>query len=155
MKKELPKLNELIRSKSTKDDSIVKNICFFAIGIYFISMGVNGFLESALTSKSASFVLIGLALFAVIKFRKIVYISTDGIVTDTYTVVSAQREMLKWEDAEKATLIQKNDGDITTIVAKKDDLLCWKGKFASSDMEKLKNILSEYLGEDNVEEMHY
>lgn len=152
MKNNLPELKEIIRSKSSKEESLWKNALFLGIAAYLITKTVTDFMKDGYSPSLFTCAFMAAAAILVFRFRKIIYISDIGIVNDTHTWFSHIRDVLEWKDI-KSALILHREGRITLMLEKTGDSMGWKAHFEEKQIHEIRKILKKNLEGKEVKEM--
>ncbi|MEG1642040.1 MAG: hypothetical protein RR272_02900 [Synergistaceae bacterium] len=150
MTNNLQPLDILITSKSTIKESMPKNILFFIIGAYLLTTSIYKYISAGSTKYLLTSILLGIAALVVIRFRKLIYIAKEGIVTETHTWFTHHRELLEWKDVKSVTIMERNGA---LVVFAEKDTFGWKARFEKSQHDELRSILSKYLKDKEIKEI--
>lgn len=89
--------------------------------------------------------LVACMAFFVIGYRKLIYVSQDGMVKETHTWLSHHRELLKWSEVKYITIMYKVGH---AMVFLERDALGWKVLFTKEQIPELREIFKKYLPPD-------
>ena len=150
MQGKLPELESLIVSKSGMTASNFKTATFAAIGVYLLGGTFWRYYSLGITDKVLPNIILGFASFFALKYQKLVYVSPIGMVKETHTWITHHREVLKWEEIQFITLMNRKS---ETMVFLERDVLGWKVLFERDQMVDLKKIFRNYIPDIEINEM--
>ena len=150
MPDKLPPLEKLLTSKSGYATSVIKSLTFALIGFYGLGSAYWAYFVKGTTEHLASNMLIGCAAFFVINYRKLVYISPEGVVKETHTWITHQRELLKWGEVKSIGIMYKGS---EAMVFLERDVTGLKFLFEKSQVDDLKKLFRKYLPKMDINEI--
>lgn len=151
MSEKLPVLDQLIVSKSGHAAGNLKTATFAAIGVYLIGITLWRYLSLGTTEKAIPNLIIGMGSFFALKYEKLNYISSVGIVRETHTWITHHREVMKWKEIKFITLMHKQNA---TMAFLERDVLGWKMLFERDQVNDLKKIFKQYIPDIEINEMN-
>ena len=151
MRGKLPELENLLVSRSGRTASNYKTATFAAIGVYLIGGALWRYYSQGVTEKILPNIILGLASFFVLNYRKLIYVSPIGMVKETHTWITHHREVMKWEEINFITLMHKGR---ETMVFLERDTLGWKVLFERDQVNDLKKIFKHYIPDIEINEMN-
>ena len=127
-----------------------KTATFAAIGVYLLGGTFWRYYSLGITDKVLPNIILGVASFFALKYQKLVYVSPIGMVKETHTWITHHREVLKWEEIQFITLMNRKS---ETMVFLERDVLGWKVLFERDQMVDLKKIFRNYIPDIEINEM--
>lgn len=127
-----------------------KTATFAAIGVYLLGGTFWRYYSLGITDKVLPNIILGFASFFALRYRKLVYVSPIGMVKETHTWITHHREVLKWEEIQFITLMNRKS---ETMVFLERDVLGWKVLFERDQMVDLKKIFRNYIPDIEINEM--
>lgn len=127
-----------------------KTATFAAIGVYLLGSTFWRYYSLGITDKVLPNIILGFASFFALRYRKLVYVSPIGMVKETHTWITHHREVLKWEEIQFITLMNRKS---ETMVFLERDVLGWKVLFERDQMVDLKKIFRNYIPDIEINEM--
>lgn len=127
-----------------------KTATFAAIGVYLLGITFWRYYSLGITDKVLPNIILGFASFFALRYRKLVYVSPIGMVKETHTWITHHREVLKWEEIQFITLMNRKS---ETMVFLERDVLGWKVLFERDQMVDLKKIFRNYIPDIEINEM--
>lgn len=142
--------DRLLVSKSGQAVGRFKSVILSCVGIYLIAFTAWRYLGQG-TVKGAQYnLLVGCMAFLVIGYRKLVYVSRDGVVRETKTWLTRHSELLEWGTVQFITVIYRGN---SAMVFLERDSLGWKVLFEKDQIPRLKELFQEYMPEVEVNEI--
>lgn len=127
-----------------------KTATFAAIGVYLLGGTFWRYYSLGITDKVLPNIILGVASFFALKYQKLVYVSPIGMVKETHTWITHHREVMKWEEIQFITLMNRKS---ETMVFLERDVLGWKVLFERDQMVDLKKIFRNYIPDIEINEM--
>ena len=127
-----------------------KTATFAAIGVYLLGSTFWRYYSLGITDKVLPNIILGFASFFALRYRKLVYVSPIGMVRETHTWITHHREVLKWEEIQFSTLMNRKS---ETMVFLERDVLGWKVLFERDQVEDLKRIFKQYIPDIEINEI--
>lgn len=150
MPQKLAPLEKLLVSKSGYIATTCKSITFALIGVYGFGTAAWMYFVNNSTQHLASNLLIGCAAVFVINYRKLVYVSPEGMARDTHTWFAHYRELLKWNDVKSIGIMYKGS---EAMVFLEQDVLGGKYMFDANQIDDLKKLFKKYLPGKDINEI--
>jgi hypothetical protein len=112
------------------------------LGIFLLGDGLRQYLGNYGLGMIASKLLIGSACLYVLGFRKRLYLAGEGLVKETRTWLSNNREVFPWGEVKFVTLAFRGDKMMALF---ERDITGWRLPFERADEERLRRILRERI----------
>lgn len=127
---------------------MVKSTIFALTGVYLIGLTAWRYFSSGVSTGAQYALLVGALSFFVVKYRKLVYVSSVGVVRETRTWRTAHREVFLWDDVQFISIIFRGN---EAMVFMERDSMGWKVLFGRDQIPALREIFAKYIPDIEID----
>lgn len=121
---------------------------FALSGFYLIGITAWRYFSRGVSTGAQYTLLVGALSFLVIRYRKLVYVSSVGVVRETRTWRTAYREILSWDEVQFISIICRGNEAMVFI---ERDSMGWKVLFGRDQISALREIFAKYIPDVEID----